>query len=102
MKSTQIITHHSKPTKLEKLFESASCRSLPRPIYCLKIHATDGLLAGGKCLGKSHCERCVIQAMTPLLIGKNALDIEPIWLSSYNTSEIRDSAELSINAIMRY
>lgn len=98
MKITQIITHHLTHT-LEKPFESASMRFTSRDHLLLEIHCDNGLIGWGECLGNRIVNDAFIKAMTPLLIGKNALDIEPIWLMLYNTFRDQGQRGATINAI---
>ena len=98
MKITQIIIHHL-THKLEKPFESASMRFTSRDHLLLEIHCDNGLIGWGECLGNRIVNDAFIQAMTPLLIGKNALDIEPIWLMLYNTFRDQGQRGATINAI---
>jgi D-galactarolactone cycloisomerase len=98
MKITQITTHHLSHT-LEKQFESASMRFTSREHLLLEIQCDNGLIGWGECLGNRIVNDAFIKAMTPLLIGKHALDIEPIWLMLYNTFRDQGQRGATINAI---
>lgn len=52
---------------------------------CLvKITCDDGTVGWGECLGPAVANGAIVNAMAPLLIGHDPLNIEPLWLSIYN------------------
>ncbi len=98
MKITHIESHHLSHS-LEKPFESASMTFTSREHLLLEIHCDNGLIGWGECLGNPIVNAAYIKAMTPLLIGKNALDIEPIWLNLYHTFRDQGQRGATLNAI---
>lgn len=59
---------------------------------CLVEIACEGGIAGwGECLGPALPNAALVQAMAPLVIGRDARDIEPIWAEVYN--QFRDQGQ---------
>ncbi len=57
----------------------------------VEIVCDNGLVGWGECLGPADINVAIVKMMTPLLIGKQALDIEPIWNELY--SQFRDQGQ---------
>tara|TARA_B100000767_G_C19773367_1_gene541278 strand:+ start:1320 stop:2357 length:1038 start_codon:yes stop_codon:yes gene_type:complete len=57
----------------------------------VEIVCDNGLVGWGECLGPADINVAIVKMMTPLLIGKQALDIELIWNELY--SQFRDQGQ---------
>jgi D-galactarolactone cycloisomerase len=53
----------------------------------------------GECLGNPQINAAIVAAMSPLLLGRSALDIEPIWLELYNQFRDQGQRGATVNAI---
>lgn len=90
MKITRVTTHllhHD----LEAPFESSFSTFRARRHCLVEIECDNGLVGWGECLGPADINAAVVASMTPLLIGRNPLDIEPLWLELYN--QFRDQGQ---------
>lgn len=65
----------------------------------VEICCDNGLVGWGECLGNAQINAAIVAAMTPLLLGRSALDIEPIWLELYNQFRDQGQRGATINAI---
>jgi D-galactarolactone cycloisomerase len=81
------ILHH----ELEKPFQSAFSTFHSRRHMLVEIVCDNGLVGWGECLGPADINAATVKMMTPLIIGKSALDIEPIWNELY--SQFRDQGQ---------
>ena len=81
------ILHH----KLEQPFQSAFSTFYNRRHMLVEIVCDNGLVGWGECLGPADINVAIVKMMTPLLIGKQALDIELIWNELY--SQFRDQGQ---------
>ncbi|WP_299425854.1 mandelate racemase/muconate lactonizing enzyme family protein [uncultured Shimia sp.] len=90
MKITRVQTHilHH---QLDAPFQSSFSTFRARRHLLVEIETDTGLIGWGECLGPADINAAVVSAMTPMLIGRPALDIEPTWLSLYN--EFRDQGQ---------
>ena len=90
MKITEINTHllyH----KLEQPFQS-SFSTFKARFHCLvEIICDNGLVGWGECLGPADINAAIVKSMSSMIIGRNPLDIEPIWLDVYN--QYRDQGQ---------
>lgn len=84
MKITAIHTHClSHPLEGDDRFDSAFSTFTERAACLVEIETDEGLNGWGECLGPNRVNAAIVQAMTPGLLGRNALDIEPIWFDLY-------------------
>ncbi len=81
------ILHH----QLDAPFQSSFSTFRARRHLLVEIETDTGVIGWGECLGPADINAAVVSAMAPMLIGRPALDIEPIWLSLYN--EFRDQGQ---------
>ncbi|MFY0662842.1 MAG: mandelate racemase/muconate lactonizing enzyme family protein [Shimia sp.] len=90
MKITRVQTHilHH---QLDAPFQSSFSTFRARRHLLVEIETDTGVTGWGECLGPADINAAVVSAMAPMLIGRPALDIEPIWLSLYN--EFRDQGQ---------
>lgn len=98
MKITKINTHllhHD----LETPFESGFSRFDSRRHLLVEVICDNGLIGWGECLGPADINAAIINVMSPMLLGKSALDIEPIWLELYNQFRDQGQRGAIINAI---
>lgn len=77
---TSHILHHD----LDIAFQSSHSIFRARRHCLVEIECDTGLVGWGECLGSADINAAVVAAMTPLLIGRSPLDIEPLWLEIYN------------------
>lgn len=98
MKITAITAHLLEQT-LEQPFESSAMRFTARRHLLVEINCDNGLTGWGECLGNAGVNAAHIEAMTPLLIGRSALEIEPIWLELYNQFRDQGQRGSTVNAI---
>lgn len=89
------LLHHD----MEEPFESAFSRFDSRRHLLVEIVCDNGLVGWGECLGPADINAAVVAMMKPLLLGKNALDIEPIWLELYNQFRDQGQRGTTITAI---
>ena len=80
---TAVRTHHLRHALTQK-FQSAFNTFHDRQACLVEIEAEGGLTGWGECLGPASINVAIVAAMTPLLIGRDARDIEVIWLDLYN------------------
>ncbi|MEL7273472.1 MAG: mandelate racemase/muconate lactonizing enzyme family protein [Pseudomonadota bacterium] len=84
MKITAIHTHClSHPLEGDDRFDSAFSTFKERAACLVEIHTDEGLIGWGECLGPNTVNAAIVQAMKPALLGRNPLDIEPIWFDLY-------------------
>lgn len=83
MKIVSVRTHILKHT-LDQAFDSAFSTFFERWACLVEITCDDGTVGWGECLGPAGPNAALVDAMAPRLLGKNALDIEPIWTDIYN------------------
>ncbi|NRA86134.1 MAG: mandelate racemase/muconate lactonizing enzyme family protein [Rhizobiales bacterium] len=77
--------------ELDKPFQSAFSTFKTR-FHCLvEIVCDNGIVGWGECLGPADINAAVVKSMTSLAIGRNPLDIEPIWQSIYD--QFRDQGQ---------
>ncbi len=81
------LLHHD----LEKPFQSSFAVFRVRRHCLVEIECDNGLIGWGECLGPADINVAVIKSMSVLLVGRNPLDIEPIWLELYN--QYRDQGQ---------
>jgi D-galactarolactone cycloisomerase len=90
MKITEIKTHllyHELETPFQSSFSTFKAR-----FHCLvEIICDNGLVGWGECLGPADINAAVVKSMARMIIGRNPLDIEPIWLDVYN--QYRDQGQ---------
>ncbi|GGB78538.1 D-galactarolactone cycloisomerase [Marinobacterium zhoushanense] len=93
------ITTHLLEQPLDRPFESSATRFSVRRHLLVEIECDGGLTGWGECLGHVEINAAIVKAMTPLLIGRSALDIEPIWLELYNQFRDQGQRGATVNAI---
>ncbi|MEX2631362.1 MAG: mandelate racemase/muconate lactonizing enzyme family protein [Tistlia sp.] len=93
MASTRIaeIRTHLLEHRLEAPFESAFSRFDSRAHCLVEVVTEDGTSGWGECLGPMRLNAAVVAAMAPLLVGRDALDHERLWLHLY--SQFRDQGQ---------
>src|SRR3546814_793553 len=91
---THVLRH-----RLERQFQSAFSTFTDRWACLVEIECDDGTVGWGECLGPSAANAAVVEAMAPLILGRDPLEIEPIWLELY--SQFRDQGQrgLAVTAI---
>lgn len=93
MKIIEINTHllyHELETPFQMSFSTFAAR-----YHCLvEIVCDDGTIGWGECLGPADINAAAISSMAKLIIGRNPLDIEPIWLETYN--QYRDQGQRGV------
>lgn len=90
MKIIEIETHllfH----KLEHPFESSFSTFKARYHCLVEVKCDNGLIGWGECLGPADINAATLKSMSSLVIGRDPLDIEPIWLDIYN--QYRDQGQ---------
>ncbi len=93
MKITEIKTHvlHH---ELDQPFQSSFSVFKARTHCLVEIICDNGLIGWGECLGPAEINAAIVQSMASLVVGKNPLDIEPIWLDVYN--QYRDQGQRGV------
>lgn len=84
---------------LQQPFESSAMRFEVRRHLLVEIRCDNGLVGWGECLGNGPVNAAIVAAMAPLLLGRSALDIEPIWLELYNQFRDQGQRGATVNAI---
>lgn len=90
MKITSVkpyVLHH----RLEQAFDSAFSTFADRWACLVEVTCDDGTVGWGECLGPALPNAAIVEAMAQLLIGRNPLDIEPIWNHVYG--QFRDQGQ---------
>lgn len=90
MKIVSVQTHVLRH-RLEQPFQSAFSTFHDRWACLVEITCDTGLVGWGECLGPAGPNAAIVKAMSGLLVGKNPLDIEPVWLDLYN--QFRDQGQ---------
>ncbi|ARE42079.1 L-alanine-DL-glutamate epimerase and related enzymes of enolase superfamily [Rhodovulum sp. P5] len=97
MKIAEIRTHllcH----KLDVPFHSSFSTFTERWACLVEITCDDGTTGWGECLGPARPNAAIVQAMAPLLIGRDPLQIEPIWTHLYNQFRDQGQRGLTVTA----
>lgn len=93
MKITEIKTHllyHELETPFQMSFSTFAAR-----YHCVvEIICDDGTIGWGECLGPADINAATVNSMAKLIVGRNPLDIEPIWLETYN--QYRDQGQRGV------
>lgn len=98
MKIAAIRTHVLRH-RLERQFMSAFSTFHDRWACLVEVECDNGLIGWGECLGPSGPNAAVVQAMAPLAIGRDPLEIEPIWLRLYDQFRDQGQRGLSVTAL---
>jgi len=85
------IQPHVLRCELEQPFQSAFSTFHDRWACLVEITCDSGLVGWGECLGPAAPNAALVRAMAPLVIGRDPLDIEPIWSEVYN--QFRDQGQ---------
>ncbi len=84
MKITAIHTHRlTQALDGDERFDSAFSTFTERAACLVEIETDAGITGWGECLGPTAVNAAIVQAMTPALIGRDPLMIEPIWFDLY-------------------
>ena len=83
---------------LEDRFQSAFSTFTDRWACLVEIECDDGTVGWGECLGPSGANAAVVEAMAPLIVGRDPLEIEPIWLELYNQFRDQGQRGLTVTA----
>ncbi|PCI85262.1 MAG: mandelate racemase [Hyphomicrobiales bacterium] len=84
--NTHILYH-----ELETPFQSSFSTFAARHHCLVEVICDDGIIGWGECLGPADINAATVKSMAAILIGRNPLDIEPIWLETYN--QFRDQGQ---------
>ncbi len=98
MKITGVRTHlldHA----LGTAFESASARFERRQHVLVEIETDTGLIGWGECLGPARANADVVAAYAPMLIGRDPLETEKIWIALYHALRDQGQRGLTITAL---
>lgn len=98
MKITAVTTHLLRHV-LEAPFHSSFSTFRDRWACLVEIACDDGTIGWGECLGPAGPNAAVVEAMTPLVLGRNPLDIEPIWTTLYNQFRDQGQRGLTVTAL---
>lgn len=98
MKITSVQTHIL-DFKLDTAFESASARFDRRQHVLVEITCDNGLTGWGECLGPAQPNAAVVQAYAPMLIGRDPLETEKIWIELYNALRDQGQRGLTVTAL---
>ena len=90
----QSVHPHILRHKLQQPFQSAFSTFHDRWACLVEIVCDNGLTGWGECLGPPWPNAGTVQTMGGLLVGRNPLDIEPIWLNLYD--QFRDQGQRGI------
>jgi D-galactarolactone cycloisomerase len=77
--------------RLEQPFQSAFSTFHDRWACLVEVSTDAGVTGWGECLGPAGPNAALVRAMAGRLIGRDPLDIEPIWADLYN--EFRDQGQ---------
>lgn len=94
MKISAIKTHVLRHA-LEQKFQSSFSTFHDRWACLVEITCDDGTTGWGECLGPARANAAIVSEMAPLIIGKDPLLIEPIWLEIY--SQWRDQGQRGLS-----
>jgi len=83
---THLLNHH-----LSAPFQSSFSTFHARTHLLVEIICEDGTIGWGECLGPADINAAVVASMAKMIVGRNPLDIEPIWLDVYN--QYRDQGQ---------
>ncbi len=90
MRITEITTHLLNHD-LDAPFQSSFSTFYTRTHCLVEIVCEDGTIGWGECLGPADINAAVVKSMAKMIIGRNPLNIEPIWLDVYN--QYRDQGQ---------
>ncbi len=85
--------------RLEDHFQSAFSTFTDRWACLVEVECDDGTVGWGECLGPSTANAAVVEAMAPLVVGRDPLEIEPIWLELYNQFRDQGQRGLTVTAL---
>jgi D-galactarolactone cycloisomerase len=84
--------------ELDAPFQSAFSQFDTR-LHCLvEIVCEDGTTGWGECLGPARPNAAIVSAMRPLLLGRDPLKIEQLWLTLYNQFRDQGQRGLAVSA----
>lgn len=98
MKITAVQTHlldHA----LDTAFESASMHFSRRQHCLVEIVCDDGTIGWGECLGPASLNAAVVRAYGAVLIGRDPLETEKLWLELYNRFRDQGQRGLTVTAL---
>lgn len=85
--------------KLDTAFESASARFEVRQHLLVEIICDDGTVGWGECLGPARLNAAMVDAYSKLLVGRDPLMTEAIWLELYHVFRDQGQRGLAITAL---
>ncbi len=98
MKITGVRTHLLDHV-LGTAFESASARFERRQHVLVEIETDTGLIGWGECLGPARANADVVAVYAPMLLGRDPLETEKIWIELYHTLRDQGQRGLTITAL---
>ncbi len=98
MQIHSVITHLL-DHELDRAFESASARFTRRQHCLVEIRCEDGTVGWGECLGPAGPNAAVVAAYAELLVGRDPLETELIWLDLYNALRDQGQRGLTMTAL---
>lgn len=93
------VTAHLLDHALDRPFESASARFQRRQHCLVEITCADGTVGWGECLGPAALNAAVVAAYGEMLIGRDPLAHELIWIELYNALRDQGQRGLTITAL---
>ncbi len=93
------VTAHLLDHALDRPFESASTRFDRRQHCLVEIACSDGTVGWGECLGPAALNAAVVAAYGEMLIGRDALASELLWLELYNALRDQGQRGLTVTAL---
>jgi D-galactarolactone cycloisomerase len=91
---THILNH-----KLDQVFESASMRFDRRQHCVVEIVCDDGTEGWGECLGPAGPNAAVVAAYAGVLVGRDPIETERIWIELYNLLRDQGQRGLTMTAL---
>ncbi|MGB0086735.1 MAG: mandelate racemase/muconate lactonizing enzyme family protein [Rhodomicrobiaceae bacterium] len=90
---------HCLDYELAEPFQSSFSQFDRRTACLVEILCEDGSIGWGECLGPSRLNAAVVAAMRPLMLGRDADDVEPLWMHLYNQFRDQGQAGVTITAL---
>ncbi len=93
---THVLRYRLKP---EEKFQSAFSTFHDRWACLVEVTCEGGLTGWGECLGPARANAATVADMAGLLVGRDALDIEPNWLLVYDQFRDQGQRGLTMTAL---
>jgi len=90
---------HVLEAELARPFSSSFSTFRTRTACLVEITCEDGTTGWGECLGPAQPNAAVVAACRPLLLGRDALAIERIWMELYNQFRDQGQKGLAVTAL---